>query len=379
MELTFLGTGSNNPSPHRGASSLALRVSGTSNIYLFDCGEGTQIQIQRSTIRASRITKIFITHLHGDHIFGLPGLLCTLSAGASSMSPLVFYGPLGLREFVENTLRLSYSFLSYKYEIIEIIPNTYDGVDENIIKTTIAKQEKNENCRTVNINEDGRYHLISNEDNCSVYAVSIRHRVPSYGFVIVENDLPGKFDIKKLQESGIKPGPFCSRLKNGETVTLDDGRILSPTDFVGPSRPGRCLVILGDCSDASNVIPFAQNCDVVVHECTHDDNLLEKAIDFGHSTPSVATSLAEKCHAKCLLLNHFSQRYKPKSAIESKTVEKEENKNKRQKRKEENDDDDDDDDENLTVDLLLEQAKQHTTIPVFITDDFFTYAIPLPK
>jgi len=294
MELIFLGTGSNNPSPHRGASSLALRISGTSNIYLFDCGEGTQIQIQRSSLRASRITKIFLTHLHGDHIFGLPGLLCTLSASPSP-SPIILYGPLGLREFVETTLRISHSWLSFKYEIVELIPNSYDGIDENLIK--IPNDDKS---RRININEDGRYHLISNEDNCSIYAVSIKHRVPSYGFIIIENDLPGKFDIQKLQQSGIKPGPFCSRLKAGETVTLDDGRILSPLDYVGPSRPGRRLGILGDCSDASNIIPFAQQCDVLVHECTHDDTLRDKAIDFGHSTPSMATALADKCDAKCL-------------------------------------------------------------------------------
>ncbi|CAF1219963.1 unnamed protein product [Rotaria sordida] len=378
MELVFLGTGSNNPSPHRGASSLALRVSGTSNIYLFDCGEGTQIQIQRSAIRASRITKIFITHLHGDHIFGLPGLLCTLSS-SPSMSSLILYGPLGLREFIETTLRLSCSHLSFNCEFVEIIPNSYDGIDETFIKTTIEKQEKNERCKIVNIHEDGSYHLISNEDNCSVYAVSIKHRVPTYGYIIVENDLPGKFDIKKLQESGIKPGPFCSRLKLGETVTLDDGRILSPTDYVGPSRPGRRLVILGDCSDASNVIPFAQQCDVLVHECTHDDSLHEKAIDFGHSTPSIATLLAERCDAKCLLLNHFSQRYKSKTTIESNTIENKENLNKKQKREDNNDDEEDENDDDVTVDLLLEQAKQRTSRPVFIADDFFTYTIPLPK
>lgn len=192
MELIFLGTGSNNPSPHRGASSLgkflsfsqtvelafllqALRVSGTSNVYLFDCGEGTQIQIQRSSLRASRITKIFLTHLHGDHIFGLPGLLCTLS-GSASPQPLLLYGPLGLREFVETTMRISHSWLSMKYEIVELIPNAYDGIQAN--PSEILQKE---NCRTVCLNEDGRYQLISNEDNCSVYAVSIKHRVPSYG------------------------------------------------------------------------------------------------------------------------------------------------------------------------------------------------------
>ncbi|CAF5106868.1 unnamed protein product [Rotaria sp. Silwood1] len=199
-----------------------------------------------------------------------------------------------------------------------------------------------------------------------------------FEYVIVENDLPGKFDIKKLQDSGIKPGPFCSRLKLGETVTLDDGRILSPTDYVGPSRIGRRLVILGDCSDASNVIPFAQNCDVLVHECTHDDTLRDKAIDFGHSTPSIATLLAEKCNTKCLLLNHFSQRYKSKPIIESNIIENKENLNKKHKREDNNDEDNDDDDD-VTVDLLLEQAKQATSRPVFIADDFFTYTIPLPK
>ncbi len=139
-------------------------------------------------------------------------------------------------------------------------------------------------------------------------------------------------------------------------------------DYVGPSRSGRRLVILGDCSDASNIIPFAQQCDVLVHECTHDNTLREKAIEFGHSTPSMATSLAEQCDAKCLLLNHFSQRYKPKS------MENKENVNKKQKKEGEEDEDDE-----VTVDLLLEQAKQSTTKPVFITDDFFTYTIPLPK
>jgi ribonuclease Z len=134
-------------------------------------------------------------------------------------------------------------------------------------------------------------------------------------------------------------------------------------DYVGPSRPGRRLVILGDCSDASNVIPFAQQCDVLVHECTHDDTLREKAIDFGHSTPSMATALAEKCDAKCLLLNHFSQRYKSKVDMVNK------------KPKEEGEEEEED----VTIDLLLEQAKQTTSRPVFVTDDFFTYTIPLSK
>lgn len=190
----------------------------------------------------------------------------------------------------------------------------------------------------------------------------------SSSFIIVENDLPGKFDIQKLQQAGIKPGPFCSRLKAGESVTLDDGRVLSPLDYVGPSRAGRRLVILGDCCDATNILPFAQHCDVLVHECTHDDTLREKAIEFGHSTPAMATTIAEKCDAKCLLLNHFSQRYKPKSAGEK---EKPAASGDAAEPGEE--------EEESTVDVLLEQAKSWTKRPVFIADDFFTYTVPTQK
>ena len=158
----------------------ALRLSGTSNVYLFDCGEGTQIQIQRSTLRAGRITKIFLTHLHGDHLFGLPGLLCTLSANPTETS-LVLYGPLGLREFVETSLRISHSHLSFPLEIVEMIPNHYDGVEQKTIENELNKFQIDERHRRISIQDDGQYHLISNEDNCSIYAVSIRHRVPSYG------------------------------------------------------------------------------------------------------------------------------------------------------------------------------------------------------
>ena len=157
-----------------------MRVAGTSNVYLFDCGESTQVQIQRSTLRPSCITKIFFTHLHGDHLFGLPGLWCTLSASPFN-SCLILYGPLGLREFIETTLRLSHSHLSFQYKIVELIPNSYDGIDESVIKATIENEIDDERCIKVNINEDGKYHLVNNEDNCSVYAVSIKHRVPTYG------------------------------------------------------------------------------------------------------------------------------------------------------------------------------------------------------
>lgn len=157
-------------------------------------------------------------------------------------------------------------------------------------------------------------------------------------------------------------------------MTLDDGRVLSPSDYVGPSRPGRRLVILGDCSDAANVIPFAQHCDVLVHECTMDDTLREKAIEFGHSTPSMAAALADQCQTKCLLLNHFSQRYKPRASLNDS-----EQKKQKKESKDKDKENDEDEEEEVTVDLLLEQAKRATSRNVFITDDFFTYSVPLAK
>jgi len=223
-----------------------------------------------------------------------------------------------------------------------------------------------------------RYHLISNEDNCNVYAVSIKHRIPTYGFIIIENNLPGKFDIDKLRQKGIKPGAFCSKLVAGEQVILENGQILKPEEFVGPSRNGRKVVILGDCSNASNVTQIGMYCDVIVHEATHDDSLREKAIEFGHSTPSMAAHVAEKCQAKCLLLNHFSQRYRPIKQQQQQEEEAAETTKKKVKTNEK--EDNTEDDNLLTVELLLTQAKQcFLSRPVFIAEDFFSYIVPLPK
>ncbi|CAF0734895.1 unnamed protein product [Didymodactylos carnosus] len=389
MELVFLGTGSNNPTPHRGASSLALRQNGL--VYLFDCGEGTQIQLMKSNLKFGRITKIFITHLHGDHLFGLSGLLCSLSSGmtknqhendgteteSQDVAPsVILYGPLGLRKYVETTLSLSSSKLVFKYDIYELIPNPDDGIilsqdDTDVLfKDSQTKTVSAEFISDPSHEKGGyyQYHL-STDDNCNVYAVSIKHRLPTYGFIIIENNLPGKFDIQKLQkEHGLKPGPFCSKLKAGEQVTLESGLVLKPEEFVGPSRTGRKIVILGDCSNAMNIIPLAMNCDILVHEATHDDTLKEKAIEFGHSTPSMAADVAEKCNAKCLLLNHFSQRYRP--------VKQEGKLDSTNAKKAKNEDTEDD----ITTDLLLSQAKQcYPSRPVFIAEDFFTYTLQLPK
>eukprot|EP00092_Neocalanus_flemingeri_P075943 GFUD01094152.1.p1 GENE.GFUD01094152.1~~GFUD01094152.1.p1 ORF type:complete len:244 (+),score=69.96 GFUD01094152.1:368-1099(+) len=146
-----------------------------------------------------------------------------------------------------------------------------------------------------------------------VFAAALKHRIPSFGFIIEEKSSPGKLDSKKLLDIGITPGPIFGKLKNGVKVKLDSGEELDPADFVGPDVPGRKVAVMGDTCDSSEILPIAQDVDVLVHEATMENNLLEKCVEFGHSTPNMAVDVAVGCKAKSLVLFHLSPRYKPLS------------------------------------------------------------------
>lgn len=356
MEITFLGTGSAYPSPTRAASCTAFRHE--DYVWIFDCGDGTQVQLMKSSLKAGKINKIFITHLHGDHVFGLPGLLCTISQNNQRIEPVELYGPQGLRKFVATSLELSQSILGFSYVVHEmkVLPSHYPvefGKWE--VDTTVrgGKHPNEGEGRLIEPDFNGVYSLYE-DSKISIKAVWLKHRIPSYGFVIEETPLPGKLDVDKVQSYGIPLGPLCAKLKNGQVVTSPSGKEVHPSDVVGPKRPGRKIIICGDSCESHELIKVGMDADILIHEATLEDSLLESALEKGHSTPGMAAKLAADLNAKKLILTHFSQRYLPVSSELKKG------------------------DESVEV-LLTEAIKVLDAERVIVAEDFLAVPIPLKK
>ena len=276
MELQFLGTGAGSPSKARNVTCTALKTGGKSNeVWLFDCGEATQHQILRTNIRPGKIRRIFITHLHGDHIFGLPGLLSSRSFLGGADEPLFLYGPAGIRRFVESALEVSQTQLSYPINFHEFVS---DGL----------------------ILDDGEF---------TVRAFGLAHSLPSFAYRIEEKERAGGLQIDRLRELDIPSGPLLGRLKNGETVTLDDGRLIDGKEYLSPPRKGRIIAVFGDTKPCPSAPAAAEGADVLVHEATFaagDEAMAEKVF---HSTVSDAANLAAEAGVKRLYLTHISARY----------------------------------------------------------------------
>lgn len=275
MELLFLGTGSGVPSKQRNVSSLALKLLDERNsIWLFDCGEATQHQILQTTLKPRKIEKIFISHMHGDHIFGLPGLLSSRGFQGGK-ERITIYGPPGIKGYVLSSLKYSGTYLNYPINFIEF---KEPGVlfDDKQFKVTVGK---------------------------------LKHGLPSYGFRIEEADHEGTLDAEKLKELNIPPGPIYGKIKNKETVELEDGRIINGQDFVGPKQKGRVVTILGDTVEHPNSIELSKNADVLVHESTFSSKETDLARQYNHSTTTQAAQIAKKARVNKLLLTHFSSRY----------------------------------------------------------------------
>lgn len=275
MELLFLGTGSGVPSKQRNVSSVALKLLDENNsVWLFDCGEGTQHQILQTTLKPRKIDKIFITHMHGDHIYGLPGFLSSRGFQGGD-TPVTVYGPKGIKGYIQASLKYSGTRLNYPIKFVEF---TKPGI----------------------IFEDKQF---------KVFVDKLQHGLPSYGFRVVEADHEGTLDAKRLQELNIPSGPIYGRLKNKEVVELEDGRVLDGKDFVGPKQKGRIVTILGDTMKHPNSVKLAKGADVLVHEGTfgHDEEDLAK--QYKHSTTKQAAQVAKEAKVKKLLLTHFSSRY----------------------------------------------------------------------
>jgi len=295
MVLTFLGTSSNTPTRKRNVSSLALTFDQKSTWWLFDCGEGTQHQIQQTSLKLGRLERIFITHLDGDHIFGLPGLLASRSLQDSAELPLVVTGPAGIDKYIEASLRLSDTHLGYPLNV-EILCYPPDAPEEDPSASKWIGPIA---------------HALPADSGQGVHVdfAPMEHGSLCFGYSVVESDKPGALDVARLKEIGVPSGPLLGRLKAGETVTLDDGRTIEGLDYIGPDVRGRRVVICGDTRPCDNAVALARDADVLVHEATFSDSDADLAHKANHSTAAQAATTARKANARTLILTHFSPRY----------------------------------------------------------------------
>ncbi len=284
MQITFLGTSSGVPTRSRNVSSVALRLPQRAELWLFDCGEGTQHQILRSDLKMSQLSRIFITHMHGDHIFGLMGLLASCGL-AGNVRRVDIYGPEGLNEYLQACKRYSHTHFSYPVKVHAISP----GI----------------------IYEDSEFIVSCN---------TLHHRVTAYGYRVEEKNRPGRFDVEKAKALEIPPGRIYGQLKRGETVTLKDGRVINGSDLCGPTEIGRKFVYCTDTVFCENAVNLAKDADVLIHEATFAHQDSQMAFDRLHSTSTMAAQTALAAGVHQLIMSHFSPRYAPGNSIELKDL-----------------------------------------------------------
>ncbi|MET3574827.1 ribonuclease Z [Bhargavaea ullalensis] len=267
------------PSKQRNTSALALKLlEERGTFWLFDCGEATQHRMLHTTLKPKKLEKIFITHLHGDHIFGLPGLLGSRGF-LGGTERLDLYGPVGLAEWIEVTLRISRTHLNYELAVHEV--------------------------------EEG---TVFEDETFRVEVQPLDHVIPSFGYRIEQKPLPGKLLIDRATEAGVPKGPLLRELKEGRDVVLEDGSIIRSGDVTGPPQPGFTVAILGDTRFTANSIELARGADIVVHEATYDGATAHLAAPYGHSTILDAAQVAREAGAGALIANHISARFLPEDA-----------------------------------------------------------------
>ena len=274
VEVIFLGTGSGVPAKGRNVSALALQLlEERGATWLFDCGEATQHQILHTSVRPRRIEKIFITHLHGDHIFGLPGLLGSRSFQGGEIL-LTVYGPKGIKDYIDMSLSISKTHVKYPLEVVEI--------------------------------EEG---VVFEDKQFKVEVGKLEHGIPSYGYRVIEKDLPGTLLVDKLKAIGVPPGPVYQKIKEGHTVTLENGQVIVGKDYIGQPKRGRVFTLLGDTRYCERSVELAKDADLLIHETTFSSSEEKLAYDYYHSTTVQAATVAKRANAKTLICTHISSRY----------------------------------------------------------------------
>ena len=270
LDLVFLGTSASAPTANRAPLALLVRRGGER--LLFDCAEGTQRQLMRSSVGLPDLEEIFLTHFHADHYLGLPGMLKTFSLRQRDV-PLTVYGPPGLRDLFGSLGRV-FGKLSYPLELVEL-----------------------------------RAGEALERDGYRILVFPVDHGVSAVGYALVESARPGRFDVETADALGVPNGPERGALQRGESITLPDGRVLTPAAVLGEARPGRRIVIPGDTAPTETVQVLAQGADVLVHEATFLDDERDRAAETRHSTALQAAELARDADVRLLALTHVSPRY----------------------------------------------------------------------
>ncbi len=278
MQLTFLGTGGGLPSPSRGVSALAVQIG--REVLLFDCGEGTQRQFMLSSLSFMKVSNIFITHFHGDHFLGLPGLMQSMNFSGRE-DDLHVYGPEGTIEAVSTMATLGAFRPLYDIHANEMSEG--DIVDLGF---------------------------------CTVRAIAADHTVPALSFIVQEPERRGRFNAQRARQLGVPEGPLFARLQAGEPVVVD-GVTIDPSEVLGPPRPGRKVVYSGDTRPNEALLEAARGAEVLVHEATLDSSLEEGAMEYGHSTARAAAEMAKAARVGQLILTHISTRYDTVETLEA--------------------------------------------------------------
>jgi ribonuclease Z len=280
MELTFLGTGSAMPTRQRNVSAVALRLPERRELWLFDCGEGTQHQLLRTPLRPPQIRRVFVSHLHGDHLYGLPGLLTSLSM-LGVEAGIDVYGPRGLAEVVGVTLRSAHAGCTYPLTVHELAPG-------------------------VVLDEGGR------EGALRVRCLPLEHGVACFGFRVEEAARPGRLDAARAAALGVAAGPDLGTLKRGGSV-IAGGHQVHGADLLAPPVPGRVLALCGDTLPCDAAVELGRDADLLVHEATFGEGRRLMAAQRAHSTAGQAAEIARRAGAARLVITHFSARYQQES------------------------------------------------------------------
>jgi ribonuclease Z len=279
LQVIFLGTAGSVPTVTRSLPAVAVLREG--ELLLFDCGEGVQRQMVKAGLGFNRRMKVFITHMHGDHVLGLPGLVQTMSL-LDRTRPLEVFGPVGVERFVEAIEETVQFSLAFPLDITEI-------------------QGEGLTCK---------------EKEYEVYAAPADHVAAAFAYSLVEKPRPGKFYPEKARALDVPEGVLWSKLQHGSNVTLPNGAVVKPEEVVGPPRPGRKITYTGDSRSSESLVKLASNADLLIHDCTFGDELAQRAEEDGHSTPSQAARTAQKAHVKQLILTHISARYKTPDVLQ---------------------------------------------------------------